>query len=292
MANPIGGVYLPIITPFSGGKVDLAGYRSLLGYYLEKGIHGIVPLGTTGECPTIEEAECHEIVEATVDLAGAVPIFVGISANSTAKGVRQIRALDQYPVAGFLVTSPYYNLPSQRGILDHYRALADATGKQILIYNIPYRTGRNLENETILELSSVPNIVGIKDSCGIMPQSIELLRERDSRFAVLTGEDLFFYFNLVSGGDGGILASAHVRTEGFLRVWEAVRRGDLKGALGEWNGLARIIPLLFEEPNPAPIKYILSRKGVIGSAEVRAPLAPISERLKATIDKLIAERVL
>jgi 4-hydroxy-tetrahydrodipicolinate synthase len=292
MPNAISGVYLPIITPFSNGRVDMAGYKRLLSHYLQKGIHGVVPLGTTGECPTVEEAECQAIVEATVAVAKAVPIYVGVSANSTAKGVHQIQSLNRHPISGYLVASPYYNLPSQQGILDHYRALADATDKQILIYNIPYRTGRNLENDTILKLAGVPNIAGIKDSCGIVAQSVELLRERDPRFAVLTGEDIFFYFNVVSGGDGGILASAHLQTERFLRVWDSVQRGDLKSALGEWNVLTKIIPLMFREPNPAPIKYMLAKKGIIDSPEVRLPLAPISEQLRATIDKLIAEQVL
>jgi 4-hydroxy-tetrahydrodipicolinate synthase len=293
MGDEIRGVLLPVITPFVDGRVDITSYKSLLGHYLGKGIHGLIPLGTTGESPTIEENEYEQIVEATVDVAGGrVPIYVGVSSNSTRKAVHQIEVLNRFSVSGFLVTSPYYNLPSQQGIFDHYATLARATDKQILIYNIPYRTGRNVENETILKLSKIPNIVGIKDSCGNAGQSIELLRERDPRFAVLTGEDILFYFNAVSGGSGGIMASAHLKTDGFVRVWEAIQKNDFTTALSEWNRLTRMIPQLFKEPSPAPIKYILARKGIIPSAELRSPMAGISEGFKGVLDRLIEEEAI
>ena len=279
-----------MITPFVGGKVDIETYKKLLVYYLGKGIHGIIPLGTTGESPTIEEDEYNEIVEATIDVAkDMVPIYVGVSSNSTRKAIHQIENLNLYNISGYLVTSPYYNLPSQQGIFEHFAKLADATDKQILIYNIPYRTGRNVENETILRLSKVPNIVGIKDSCGIVSQSIELLRDRDPQFAIFTGEDMLFYFNIVSGGNGGILASAHLQTDRFVRVWESVQQIDLKTALLEWHKLTRMIPLLFTEPNPAPIKYILAKKGIIASAELRPPMGTISEGLRIELDRFIID---
>jgi len=284
------GVLLPVITPFLDGKVDIATYKKLVTYYLDKGIHGLIPLGTTGESPTIEDDEYNQIVEATVEVVRSkVPIYVGVSSNSTRKVIDQIKDLNQYDIAGYLVTSPYYNLPSQQGIFEHYSMLADATDKHILIYNIPYRTGRNVENSTILKLSKISNIVGIKDSSGIVSQSIELLRERDSHFAVFTGEDMLFYFNIVSGGNGGILASAHLQTERFIGVWESVQELDLKTALIEWNKLTKMIPLLFTEPNPAPIKYILAKKGIIPSAELRPPMATISDGLKRELDRFIIE---
>jgi len=282
------GVFLPAITPFTEGKVDIETYKKLIGYYLGKGVHGLVPLGTTGESPTIEEFEYNQIVEATIEVAkDKVPIYVGVSGNSTRKVVDQIANLNRYDITGYLVTSPYYNLPSQQGIYEHFAQLANATDKQILIYNIPYRTGRNVENETILKLSKISNIVGIKDSSGVVSQSIELLRDRDPRFAVFTGEDILFYLNIVSGGNGGILASAHLQTERFIRVWEAVQDIDLKTALAEWNKLTKMIPLLFTEPNPAPIKYILAEKGIIPSPELRPPMSMISKKLKSELDRFI-----
>jgi 4-hydroxy-tetrahydrodipicolinate synthase len=287
MNSAIGGVYLPIVTPFRHGAVDLDSYRRLVDHYVAAGVDGLIPLGTTGEGPTVEEREAHEIIEATLELAGELPVYLGIGANATAKGVRRLESFDRYPLAGYLVTAPYYNLPSQEGIIAHYRALAAATDKRILLYNIPYRTGRNLTNETILTLAELPNIVGVKDSCAVLTQSIELLRERPPGFSVFTGEDLFFLFNLVSGGDGGILASAHIQTERFLRVRDAVASGDLPAARRDWDALTPLIPLLFAEPNPAPIKHVLARQDLIASAEVRLPLSPISAGLMNALDELV-----
>jgi 4-hydroxy-tetrahydrodipicolinate synthase len=289
-ADFLRGVFLPVITPFLDGRVDYDSYARLLRHYVDRGISGVIPVGTTGEAPTIEEEELFGIVEATVKtVASRIPILVGVSANSTRKALHLIESLARYEVQGYLVTSPYYNLPSQQGIYEHYRRLADSTDRKIAIYNIPYRTGRNVENDTIFKLSTVANIIGIKDSCGNIAQSMELLRDRDPAFSVMTGEDVLFFFNLVSGGSGGILAAAHLQTESFVGIAERVRNNDHCAALKEWNRISRFIPLLFREPNPAPVKYVLAKKGLIGSDEVRLPLAGISEGLKKAFDALIQE---
>jgi 4-hydroxy-tetrahydrodipicolinate synthase len=288
MTGRVNGVLIPLVTPFIDGRVDIESYRRLVLSYLGKGIHGLIPLGTTGESPTVEENEYDQVVEATVDVVkGRIPVYVGVCSNSTAKAVHQVENLNRYSVSGYLVTSPYYNLPSQDGIFEHYARIAGSTDKQVLIYNIPYRTGRNVENTTTLRLSRITNIVGIKDSSGNVPQSIELLRERDPGFSVLTGEDIFFYFNAVSGGNGGIMASAHLQTERFVRVWDCIQTNDLQTALLEWNRLTRMIPQLFKEPNPAPIKYILARKGLIQSAELRPPMTGVSEAFKSVLDAFV-----
>jgi len=291
MIRPMQGVFIPMITPFWDGRIDIDSYKQLLRLYLEKGVAGFIPLATTGEAPTIEEDEYFRVLETTIEtVAARALIYAGISSNSTRKAEHLIQTLNRYSVDGYLITSPYYNLPSQAGIYDHFARLAEATDRGILIYNIPYRTGRNVENETILRLSKLKEIVGIKDSCGNVSQTIELLRERDPAFSVLTGEDVLFYFNIVHGGNGGVLASAHLHTERFLRIHELVLANNHREALAEWNKISGLIPLLFKEPNPAPVKYILQRKGLIRSAEVRAPLAPISEALKRTFDRMLFEK--
>ena len=286
----LNGVFLPIVTPFQAGKVDLAGYERLVRHYLDKGISGLVPLGTTGEQPTLEEDECLALVEATVKVVqGRVPIYVGVSSNSTKKAVAQGERFSQFPVDGFLVTSPYYSLPSQDGIVEHYRAIASATDKSIVVYNIPHRTGRNITNPTLKRLWEIPNVVGVKDTCGVVAQTIELLREKPDRVSVLAGEDLLFFLNAASGGNGGILASAHLQTEGFVDVWRSLQRNDLSGALQVWNRLSKFLPLLFQEPSPGPIKYVLQKKGLIASSEVRLPMTGISGELKVVLDTLVAE---
>ena len=207
------GVWLPIITPFVDGEIDHPGYQRLVDHYVRAGVAGIIPLGTTGESPTIDEAETDALVERTVEaVAGRVPILVGAGGNDTRKTVKAVQRLERHAVQGILSVCPYYSRPSQDGLREHFTRLAGATDRPILIYNIPYRTGVNLANDTLLALAELPNIAGVKDSTGNIGQSLELLRHRPDGFSVLTGEDAYFYTMLAHGADGGILASAHVET--------------------------------------------------------------------------------
>ena len=283
------GVWLPVITPFKNGEIDHAGYARLVDHYVRAGIAGIIPLGTTGESPTIDEAETEALVERTVaTVAGRVPILIGVGGNDTRKVVKAVKGLQKHAVQGILSVCPYYNRPSQDGMREHFTRVAEATDRPILIYNIPYRTGVNLTNETLLALAAVPNIAGVKDSSGSIAQSLDLLRQRPPGFAVLTGEDAFFYTMLAHGGDGGILASAHVETATFLSVYERMAANDHQGALKAWSRLEAMVPLLFKEPNPVPIKYCLWRQGLIASAECRLPLTRVSDALARDLDRLVS----
>jgi 4-hydroxy-tetrahydrodipicolinate synthase len=282
------GVWLPIITPFKDGEIDYAGYERLLDHYVRAGVSGVVPLGTTGESPTIDEAETEALVERTVaTVAGRVPILIGVGGNDTRKVVKAVKRLQQHAVQGILSVCPYYNRPSQGGMREHFTRVAQATDRPILIYNIPYRTGVNIANETLLALAEVPHIAGVKDSSGVIAQSLDLLRQRPPGFAVLTGEDAFFYTMLAHGGDGGILASAHVETATFLSVYERMVANDHQGALKAWSRLEPMVPLLFREPNPVPIKHCLWRQRLIASAECRLPLTRVSDALAKDLDRLV-----
>jgi len=288
----LSGVWLPIITPFKDGEVDYAGYERLLEHYVRAGVSGVIPLGTTGESPTIDEAETEALVERTAaTVAGRVPILIGVGGNDTRKVVKAVKRLQKHAVQGVLSVCPYYNRPSQDGMREHFTRVAEATDRPILIYNIPYRTGVNLTNETLLALAAVPNIAGVKDSSGNIAQSLDLLRQRPPGFAVLTGEDAFFYTMLAHGGDGGILASAHVETATFLSVYERMVANDHQGALKAWSRLEPMVPLLFKEPNPVPIKHCLWRQGLIASAECRLPLTRVSDALAKDLDRLIPAAV-
>ena len=288
----LSGVWLPIITPFKDGEVDYAGYEHLVDHYVRAGVSGVIPLGTTGESPTIDEAETEALVERTVaTVAGRVPILIGVGGNDTRKVVKAVKRLQKHAVQGILSVCPYYNRPSQDGLREHFTRVAEATDRPILIYNIPYRTGVNLANETLLALAAIPNIAGVKDSSGNIAQSLDLLRQRPAGFTVLTGEDAFFYTMLAHGGDGGILASAHVETATFLSVYERMVANDHQGALKAWSRLAPMVPLLFKEPNPVPIKHCLWRQGLIASAECRLPLTRVSDALAKDLDRLIPAAV-
>lgn len=282
----ISGVWLPIITPFVDGEVDHATYERLVDHYVRAGVSGIIPLGTTGESPTIDEPEADALVARTREAVdGRVPVFVGVSGNDTRKVVRAVERLGRQRVDGLLVTCPYYNRPSQDGLRAHFTRVADATDRPILVYNIPYRTGVNMTNETLLALAERPNVVGVKDSSGDLAQSLALLRQRPDGFAVLTGEDAYFYTMLAHGGDGGILASAHLETETFVAVHERMIANDHHGARALWSSLAELVPLLFREPNPMPLKHCLWRDGLLASPECRLPLTRVSPALGQELER-------
>ncbi|AAK81523.1 4-hydroxy-tetrahydrodipicolinate synthase [Clostridium acetobutylicum] len=284
----IEGVLIPLITPFKDGKVDLASYEKLIRHYSKKGVAGFMPLATTGETPTLSDYEYQSILEKTVECNELnLPIYVGFGGNNTEKMTKDIKMLDKYNIKGILSVCPYYNRPDQRGIYEHFKRISESTSLDIVLYNIPYRTGRNIENDTIRRLSELDNIVGVKDACGDFTQTTELLLNRPDNFSILTGEDAFFYSTLMLGGDGGIMASAHLNTEKYVEVFNKSKQNDYKSALEIWKQVANMIPLLFEEPNPAPIKYCLSKTGVIASEALRLPLVPISENLKEKLNKFL-----
>jgi len=288
----ISGVWLPIVTPFVDGAVDFAGYERLLEHYLGKGVSGVFPLGTTGESPTLDEDEMEAIVERTVSLvAGRVPVFVGIGGNATRKVLATLKRLERHRFDGIVSVCPYYNRPSQDGMLQHFTRIAQATDREILIYNIPYRTSVNLANDTLLRLAELPNIVGVKDSSGTLAQSLDLLRQRPEGFAVMTGDDAAFYTMLAHGADGGILASAHVATEEFVAVHAGMLANDHHAARAGWARLESVVPLLFREANPMPIKHCLWRRGLIASPECRLPLTGISRALADELDRALKDAV-
>lgn len=279
------GVYLPIITPFVNGSVDYESYKKIVEHYIQKGISGIIPCATTGESPTVHENELFRLVDLTNEVVkGRVPVFFGASSYDTTKLVKQVQSLESRGVKGILSSTPYFNRPDQRGIFEHFRSVAESTSMDIILYNIPYRTGRNIENDTLRKLADMKNIIGLKDSCGDIRQTSELLLDPPPDFSILTGEDALFFITLALGGNGGILASAHIATEKFISIYKLMKDDNLHEAREVWKTLAEIIPLLFAEPNPAPIKYLLKKNSLIESDELRLPLVGITEELKAILD--------
>ena len=284
----ISGVWIPLVTPFQDGEVDLPSYRKLVDYYIEAGAAGLFPLGTTGEAPTLDEGEVDKIIATTIEAAdGRAPILIGAGGNAPAKVVRQIHRMGRYDVQGFVSVCPYYNRPTQDGMRKHFAAIADATDCDILIYNIPYRTSVNLTNESLLALAEIPNIVGVKDSSGIILQSLELLALSPPDFSVLTGEDPMFFTSLCNGASGGILAAAHIAPERYIQISELIAGNDLDSARAIWRPLQQFIPKLFQEANPIPVKHCLWRQGLIASPECRLPLSTISRGLAQELDQML-----
>lgn len=285
----IQGLWLPLVTPFKDGAIDFASYARLVDHYIAQGVDALFPLGTTGESPALDDDETDALVEATLAAArGRAPVFVGVGGNATHKVEKVLKRLERHRFAGIVSVCPYYNRPSQDGLIAHFRRIAAATDRDVLIYNIPYRTAVNLSNDALLELAEVPNIVGVKDSSGSMAQSLELLARKPAGFSVLTGEDALYLTMLANGADGGILAASHVMTDRFIAVRDRMAANDISGARRAWSALASFVPLLFAEANPMPIKYCLWRQGLIASPECRLPLTQISDGLARRLDTVVS----
>lgn len=275
------GVWLPIITPFLNDKIDYTSYKRLIEHYSNKGLSGLIPLGTTGEIPVLDDYEFEEMIDKTLEYnKNQLPIYVGVGGNYTAKVIKKVKLAEKYNIQGILSVCPYYNRPNQDGIYSHFKSISEETNLNIIVYNIPYRTGTNIDNETIFKLAEHKNIVGLKDASGDIKQTMSLLMNPPKDFSILTGEDLLFYLTLTLGGQGGILASAHLKTDMFVDIFKKMQENNSEAALQVWKQLYPFIPLLFKEPNPAPIKYCLKEQGLINSHELRLPLTQISEELK------------
>lgn len=284
----IQGVLVPLITPFKDGKLDLKSYARLVEHYINEGVTGIIPLATTGETPTITDKEYEAILDKTVEVnKGRVLIYAGLGGNNTSEVVNKVKTVEKYAIDGILSVAPYYSRPGQKGIYEHFKSISEATQLNIMLYNIPYRTGVNVENDTIYKLAELKNFIGVKDCCANLKQTTDLILNPPEDFSILTGEDILFYNTLLLGGDGGIMASAHLNTKDFINVYELIKSNNHKEALKVWKKLYKIIPMLFKEPNPTPIKYCLSKMGLIESDEVRLPLTTISDDLKKELDQLI-----
>jgi 4-hydroxy-tetrahydrodipicolinate synthase len=293
MQSPrIEGLWLPLVTPFRDGALDERSLRRLARHYLGQPVDGMILAATTGEGLTIDEDETERLTAiVAAEAAGRIPVFLGLSGSDTRKVAKALAHTAPWPVDGYLIACPYYTRPSQAGLYHHFAALAGETARPIMIYNIPYRTGVNLANDTLLRLAELPNIVGVKDCCADQVQSFDLMRARPDGFAVMTGEDALLYAALTQGGDGAILASAHVETARFAAIRQMLLAGDHRASLQAWRGLVDVARLLFAEPSPAPIKHWLARAGLIDSPEVRAPMMPVSAALAARIEREMDVRV-
>ena len=269
------GVYVPNITPFKDGEIDEASLRRLIDHLVEGGATGLVPCGTTGESATLTHEEHVDVIRMTVEqAAGRVHVIAGIGTNDTNETIRLMGHAEKIDLQGYLVVCPYYNRPSQAGIVQHFRAVSEVTDRPIIVYNIPVRTGRNIDVGTVVELSRIPNIVGIKDASGDINQAMGII-ERTKDFSLLSGEDHLLFALCCLGGQGGIMASAHVLPGEFLALVNAAMNDDLVEARRIHYHLMPLVRMMFKEPNPAQAKAAMKMMGVIESDELRLPLLSV-----------------
>jgi 4-hydroxy-tetrahydrodipicolinate synthase len=270
------GVYVPNITPFKDGEIDEASLRRLVDYLVDGGATGIVPCGTTGESATLSHEEHVAVIRMSAEqAAGRIPVIAGVGTNDTNETIRLLEHAEKIDLQGYLVVCPYYNRPSQAGIIEHFRAVSEVTDRPIIVYNIPMRTGRNIDVGTVVELSRIPNIVGIKDASGDLNQAMSII-QRTKDFSVLSGEDHLLFPLCCLGGHGGVMASAHVLPGEFLQMVDAAMNGDLVEARRLHYHLLPLVRMMFKEPNPAPAKAAMKLMGIIKSDELRLPLLSVS----------------
>jgi len=282
---PIQGVWVPLVTPFSGGAVDGGALRRLVRHYAAAGVDGLVVCGSTGEAAALDDAEQLAVLDAVLTEAGALPVMMGLAGNHQGHVLRRLAAFGTRPLAGILAPAPYYVRPGQEGAAAYFRCLADASRFPLVLYDIPYRTGATLDTSTLLALAAHPNIAAIKDCGGSLEKTVALIA--DGNMNVLAGEDLQSLSLLCLGGAGMIAAAAHIRPDLFVAMHRAVRAQQLDQARALFHALVPVIQLAFAEPNPGPVKAQLDRQGLL-SAELRQPMPRASAAVAARMEAAVA----
>lgn len=283
------GTFTALVTPFADdGTLDEPAFRRMVRRQIEGGVEGLVPCGTTGEAATLDPAEQERLIAWTVEEAGGrVRVVAGTGANDTRRAVALAAGARRAGADAILVVTPYYNKPTQAGLLAHYRAIADASPLPLVLYNVPGRTGVNMLPETVLALAEHERIVAVKEASGSLDQASEILRWRPEGFLLLSGEDSLTLPMLALGGDGVIGVVPNEAPEPFSRLVRSALAGDGRTAAAIHLELLPLMKANFVESNPIPVKYAMHRLGLCANS-LRLPLVPASAGACARIDAALA----
>ena len=277
------GAIPALITPFRDGEVDEEAFIRLVERQIAAGVHGLVPVGTTGETATLSHEEHHKVVSLCVKTAaGRVPVIAGAGSNSTDEAIDLVRYAKTAGAHAALVVAPYYNRPSQEGIYQHFAAINDAVQLPVFLYNVPSRTGVDISNETVARLARLPNVVGIKDATGDLarPSIMRLTCPED--FILLTGDDPSALGYMAHGGHGCISVTCNVTPEPFAAFMNACMDGDWTGALALQDRMIHLHKALFFDASPSPTKFALAHLGLCRE-DARLPITPCSEAVRPLI---------
>lgn len=281
------GVGTALVTPFKNGEVDYDAFRALVKRQMAAGVDFLVPLGSTAETPCLTDEEKVNILKITKEEACGIPVVAGVGSNSLTATVHNMRLLDPYGADAYLVVVPFYNKPVQEGIYQYFKAVAEATDRQVILYNVPGRTGTNMKPEIVLRLAEIPNICAVKEASGDVSQIIEIKRLAPEGFAVLSGNDDQTLPLMASGCDGVISVASNVAPAEMKSLTEAIAHSDLKTAISLNNNLMPLYSACFVESNPIPVKAALSLMGYCSSG-MRLPLTEASESTKELFAKVIS----
>ncbi len=278
-----------LVTPFlPDGSLDEPALRALVHSQIDNGVSLLIPCGTTGEASTLTEAETHRVIEITIEVAaGRAPVFAGCTHNATSQAVLNAKRIAKIPnLTGILTANPYYNRPNQEGQYQHFRAIAESTDLPILLYNIPGRTATNLLPETVLRLAELPNIIGIKESSGVMGQITELLTHAPSTFSVFAGDDALALPVIALGGTGLVSVASNAIPGPMSQMIAAALRNDWPTARALNNRYFALMQAHFLEPSPAPIKATLALLDRC-SETLRLPMVPVTEPTRTKLETLL-----
>ena len=286
MNNPFSGSGVALVTPFKEDKsIDFTAVRKLVQLQILGGTDFLVVQGTTGESPTLSQEEKLKLLETVIDEnSGKLKIVYGIGGNNTTLVGETLKLLKIEGVDGILSVSPYYNKPTQKGIIEHFKYISSCTELPIILYNVPGRTGSNILAETTLTLAEIPNIVAIKEASGNMDQIMEIIRLRKPNFGVISGDDAITMPLIAAGADGVISVVANALPEKFSRMVHSALNGDLDSARKEHYDLLAITRMFFEEGNPGGVKVALAHRNIM-EEYLRLPLTPVSGELRERILK-------
>jgi 4-hydroxy-tetrahydrodipicolinate synthase len=277
------GSFTALVTPFNNGSVDEAAFRGLVDWQIAEGTSGLVPVGTTGESPTLSHDEHGQVVEWCIDQAkGRAPVVAGAGSNSTAEAIERARHAEEAGADAVLVVTPYYNKPTQEGLYQHFKAINDAVGIPIIIYNIPARSVIDMSVDTMARLFELPNIAGVKDATANVVRVSQQRAAMGEGFNQLSGEDATALGFMAHGGHGCISVTANVAPRLCAEFQSACLRGDYRAALMLQDKLMPLHTALFIETNPAPAKYALSVLGKCAET-VRLPMVPLADRTRAAV---------
>ena len=281
------GLGTALVTPFKDGSVDYDAYRVLVRRQVAAGVDFLVPLGSTAETPCLSDEEKQELLKITREEAAGLPVVAGVGSNSLTATVRNMRVLDPYGADAYLVVVPFYNKPVQEGLYQYFKAVAGETDRQVILYDVPGRTGTNMKTETVLRLAELPNVSAVKEASGDVNQIIDIKRLAPEGFSVLSGNDDQTLPLMASGCDGVISVASNVAPEAVKALTEAVFRSDLKEAVRLNNSLMPLYNACFVESNPIPVKAAMSLMGYC-SAEMRLPLTEAVQSTKDLLSEVIA----
>ncbi len=284
LAQNIQGSIVAIVTPmYEDGSVDWKSLEKLVEWHIQQGTHSIVAVGTTGEASTLSMEEHTQVIKEVIRVANKrIPIIAGTGANSTREAIELTKAAKELGADAALLVTPYYNKPTQEGLYQHYKAIAEAVDIPQILYNVPGRTGVDMQNETVIRLADVKNIIGIKDATGDVPRGQALIEGLAGNMAIYSGDDETACELMLLGAKGNISVTANVAPKQMSDVCEAALAGDKEKAQRLNQQIANLHNILFCESNPIPVKWALHEMGYI-STGLRLPLTPLAEQYREPI---------